>query len=61
MEQKHPELIGGCGIRRGVYADIKVTREWGGPEIKELAERMTPPELRDWSELPDEELAFAGL
>lgn len=39
MEAPHPELVGGCGIARGVYADIKVAREWGGEEIKELVAR----------------------
>jgi len=43
MEAPHPELVGGCGIVRGVYADIRVTREWGGEEIKALVERAVAP------------------
>jgi uracil-DNA glycosylase family 4 len=30
MQQPHPELVGGCGIPRGILVDIKVTQAWGG-------------------------------
>lgn len=36
MEMPHPELVGGCGIPRGVRASIKVMDEWGGAAL-------TPP------------------
>lgn len=40
MEQKHPQLVGGCGIPRGVYADVKAAEEWSGEDIlKKLVER----------------------
>jgi hypothetical protein len=32
MEQPHEELVGGCGIRRGILADVKACWEWGGAE-----------------------------
>jgi hypothetical protein len=30
METPHPELVGGCGIPRGILSDIKVEDAWGG-------------------------------
>lgn len=29
LEQTHPELVGGCGIPRGVKVDMKVVEAWG--------------------------------
>ena len=30
MEHPHPELIGGCGVPRGILSEIKVEDAWGG-------------------------------
>lgn len=32
MERPHPELVGGCGLVRGIHADVKAMQEWGGEE-----------------------------
>jgi uracil-DNA glycosylase family 4 len=32
MERPHKELVGGCGIERGILADVKAMEEWGGEE-----------------------------
>jgi DNA polymerase I-like protein with 3'-5' exonuclease and polymerase domains len=29
MERPHPELVGGCGVPRGIRVELKKTRAWG--------------------------------
>lgn len=35
MEHPHPQLVGGCGIPRGILVDCKAVEEWGGKEVVE--------------------------
>lgn len=34
MTQRHPELVGACGVPRGIRADVQRTTEWGGPALQ---------------------------
>ena len=37
MTRPHPELVGACGVARGIPIDITVSQEWGGPSLEAAA------------------------
>lgn len=47
MEQVHPELVGACGVARGIAADVKKTRRWSGVSEARAPRVDTPAGYRD--------------